>query len=466
MPIDPSIPYSVAQGFNTPFANLGAQVQTQRHQLDLEEERRKAERAKQVEAIWTHYGSSDITRALELSYEVDPETASKLDQTVSSARANWALEHGREIENEKKETARSAAMLQMAKGDPELYHMLVPYLAQRDPDFAAVASTFTGPDDPRIDAFLAGTGDVDKTLDRRQQYNIAFREGKMQLGAAGMLSTEPDPAKRAEMLKGFAPWLGPAQTASFAAMTPEQLAEAARTADQKADTATARRGQDIGSQDQRRGQDMSQATAFRGQNIGSADTRRGQDLAHQDRIRGQNLGVGEDGAKLTAGQQQELEKVMTVSDLATQIMTIGDESKWEGVGAGYQGTMGDVASQWGMGDPKAMSLRNKIANLYGAIAAMRAGLTLTEGEKKLLDRYTPDINDGDAKLRQKLVDLQTFAETKRQNMLRIAGGNVGAAPGAVTVQPPPKPGAAPVVTTSGAAPVSRYERYRRRSGGQ
>lgn len=232
MPIDPSIIFNAGRLKTTPFENLDTMLRAQQVRQRADDERRKRQAAQQMQEIWTTYGD-DVPEALKRSYSVDPETAAKIEQQYSSARSNWALEAGRDIENEKKQTDRSVQLLSAAKGDPELFQTIVPILAQRDPDFAAIAQTLQGPDDPRIDALLESRDTVNNILDRRQKGIEAFMKGDTLRGVADTLLTATGPEEFQEMLQGFAPHIGKVAAANFAKMTPEQLQAAAQTETQR-----------------------------------------------------------------------------------------------------------------------------------------------------------------------------------------------------------------------------------------
>lgn len=431
MPLDASAIYRAGQLRTTPFENLDTMMRAQEARRKSDEERRKAQAAQQMQEIWTTYGD-DVPEALKRSYSVDPKAASEIEQRYSAARQNWAQEAGQSIKNEREQMDRSVQLLSAAKGDPELFQTIVPILAKRDQDFAAIAQTLEGPDDPRIDALLSSRDSVNNTLNRREKAVERFLAGDDYRGAAGMLATAATPEERAEMLQGFAPHLGKAQVASLSKMTPEQLERASLKTDEAADNAETVRSHNLTNQATLRGQDVSQATQIRGQDLSASTQRRGQDLSHSATLRGQNMtdarakadAAAGGGVKLSAGQQQDMESMLTISDTAKEIREIGERTNWAGTGAFGAGTLGNLRARVGRDSADNMSLRNKVNNMRAAIAKMRGGTAFTPNEQALLDSYTPHINDGDASLKQKLVDLESFIDTKRKNMLKIASGDL------------------------------------------
>lgn len=135
------------------------------------------------------------------------------------------------------------------------------------------------------------------------------------------------------------------------------------------------------------------------------------------------------GVKLSAGQQQEMETMLTLSDMSKEVLRLGDEIGWEGVGSWWAGTRAQMGSKFfGAGTDEARSLRNNLSNIQATIAKLRGGASFTPTEQALLDRYTPTINDGDADIKQKLKDLNTFIDTKRRNALKVASGDLSPNP--------------------------------------
>ena len=138
---------------------------------------------------------------------------------------------------------------------------------------------------------------------------------------------------------------------------------------------------------------------------------------------------GQRAPRLSAGQQDELATMATVDDLIGLTLTLGKKIGWKGVGALGTGTASQTAMNLGMsGTQDEENLRNYIANIQGTIAKLRGGTSFTPNEQKLLDSYTPTINDGDARIQAKLKSLGEFVALKRKNTMAFAGGPQPAAP--------------------------------------
>ena len=137
--------------------------------------------------------------------------------------------------------------------------------------------------------------------------------------------------------------------------------------------------------------------------------------------------------RLSAGQQEDLATMATVSDLAAQTLTLGERIGWSaGGGFGVGGIKQFAAKNLGRGTFEEQSLRNNIGQILGTIAKLRGGTSFTPNEQRLLETYTPTINDNPLMLKSKLASLQDFIALKRKNMMAIAG----AGPVAGTASPP------------------------------
>jgi len=131
--------------------------------------------------------------------------------------------------------------------------------------------------------------------------------------------------------------------------------------------------------------------------------------------------AGEGGdVKLTAAQQGEMSTMLTAEQLASEVVTLGNETQWVGVGP-WEGRVG--STMVGSGGKAGETLRNKLGNIQATIALMRGGTSFTDTEKALLETYTPTITDSDKKIQTKLANLVDFIQKKRANVLRVAGGD-------------------------------------------
>lgn len=130
---------------------------------------------------------------------------------------------------------------------------------------------------------------------------------------------------------------------------------------------------------------------------------------------------GPGGVKLSPTQQEDIATMLTVQDLSKTVLERGEAIGWSGVGP-VAGRAGNLLAGVGVGDPKAEELRNFIGNIQGTIAKLRGGTAFSPQEKAMLDSYTPTPNDSVLKVKAKLKSLDLFITAKRENMLRVAGG--------------------------------------------
>lgn len=140
-------------------------------------------------------------------------------------------------------------------------------------------------------------------------------------------------------------------------------------------------------------------------------------------------GTGGGGAvKLTAGQQEDIATSNDVLGLIDEAETLGTKINWKGVGAMGTGSIAKRAMDLGLGGTaEEEQLRNIIGNINGTIAKARGGTSFTESEKAMLSQYSPTINDGDDRIKAKLVSLRSFLTRRKQNILGAATGQTAQA---------------------------------------
>jgi hypothetical protein len=125
--------------------------------------------------------------------------------------------------------------------------------------------------------------------------------------------------------------------------------------------------------------------------------------------------------KLAQGQQDAMATMKTIEDLGAKAIALGDRINWDGVGGMMQGTMMQQAKkQFGWGSDEAESLRNYISNVRGTIAKLRGGTAFTANEEKLLDAYTPTIDDDPSVIKTKISSLNEFIKILRRNTISAA----------------------------------------------
>lgn len=137
-------------------------------------------------------------------------------------------------------------------------------------------------------------------------------------------------------------------------------------------------------------------------------------------------------ADAPASVKSDLASIGTLSDMLTQIETIGKKHNWEGIGGMGVGTLNDfMRKNFGKGSEEGQSLRNTISNVLGEIAKLRGGTAFTAQEQQLLERYTPTINESAASVAGKVKSLREFLATKRRNIeQQFMGGAPARAGGA------------------------------------
>lgn len=126
--------------------------------------------------------------------------------------------------------------------------------------------------------------------------------------------------------------------------------------------------------------------------------------------------------KLTAAQQSTVSDWKTLNQLADQTLTLGDSIGFSGTGGGFQGSIAQfMAKTFGSGTQEEEQLRNLITNIKGTLAKARGGTSFTPNEQKLLDSYTPGIDDSPQVIKAKLASLKSFISTTLTNIYSSAG---------------------------------------------
>lgn len=126
------------------------------------------------------------------------------------------------------------------------------------------------------------------------------------------------------------------------------------------------------------------------------------------------------GPKLSSGQQDDLAQMDTVSGQITELLNYNSDGKLEGIGFG-SGPLGTLTTKiFGTGSEEAKNVRSLIGQIKGTIAKLRGGTSFTSNEEKLLNTYTPSINESAASAISKLVGLQKFIADKKAHTLDFA----------------------------------------------
>lgn len=128
--------------------------------------------------------------------------------------------------------------------------------------------------------------------------------------------------------------------------------------------------------------------------------------------------------KLSAGQQESIVNINTMTQLANNALQLGEQIGWSGVGGLYTGSLSQFfAKNFGAGSTESQDLRSLIGNIQATIAKERGGTSFTESEKKLLETYSPTINESPLVIQSKLNGLINFLNLKKQSTLGVASGN-------------------------------------------
>lgn len=127
---------------------------------------------------------------------------------------------------------------------------------------------------------------------------------------------------------------------------------------------------------------------------------------------------------LSATMQDDLATMATVEQQIDSFQNrFGSAGNIPGVG--YKtGSLTEILNQLGIGNKAnreaGTSARAIVGQIQGTIAKLRGGTSFTPNEQKLLESYTPTINDSDETIRTKVAGLKTFIQQKRQTGLTAA----------------------------------------------
>ena len=124
---------------------------------------------------------------------------------------------------------------------------------------------------------------------------------------------------------------------------------------------------------------------------------------------------------LSPSLQDDIATMKTVEDLISKTLEVGERTQWGGVGGFGQGSIAEFQSKnLGRGTPESVTLRGYIGQIKGTIAKLRGGTSFTPNEQKLLDTYTPGVNESPMSIKAKMAGLREFIQMKRKNQLDTA----------------------------------------------
>ena len=124
--------------------------------------------------------------------------------------------------------------------------------------------------------------------------------------------------------------------------------------------------------------------------------------------------------KLSTSQQEDISTMGTVKNMIDEIVRFNADGKLEGIGAFKTGSLKSLLAQAGIGSEEGKSVRALIGNIKGTIAKLRGGTSFTPNEEKLLETYTPSINDNASVAINKLSLLKTYIDQKESNIRNTA----------------------------------------------
>ena len=128
--------------------------------------------------------------------------------------------------------------------------------------------------------------------------------------------------------------------------------------------------------------------------------------------------------KLTTGQKGDIADMFIVQRQINDLNNLAE--KYGGfIGAGPGGSINQfLASVTGQTRQGAQDIRNNIGQIKGFIAKMRGGTSFTPNEQRLLDTYTPTIDDSDPVIKSKLNSLTKYVNDKIESTILVAGGSI------------------------------------------
>ena len=109
-----------------------------------------------------------------------------------------------------------------------------------------------------------------------------------------------------------------------------------------------------------------------------------------------------------------------VSNSLDKILTYNADGTLEGIGSFGLGTLKGWAAQLGLGSEEGKTVRALIGNVKGTIAKLRGGTSFTINEERLLNTYTPSINDNPSVAINKINLLKQFIADKKNLLYKFA----------------------------------------------
>ena len=133
---------------------------------------------------------------------------------------------------------------------------------------------------------------------------------------------------------------------------------------------------------------------------------------------------GGTGVQLSATVRDELATMDTVKQTLNNVVSLGEKTNWGGVGGLYAGSLKSwFAKNLGVGTEEEQQLRSMIGNVKGTVAKLRGGTSFTPNEEKLLNSYTPDIDDSPLVIKAKIKSLIEIINQKRDSFMGTGNNN-------------------------------------------
>ena len=135
----------------------------------------------------------------------------------------------------------------------------------------------------------------------------------------------------------------------------------------------------------------------------------------------QAMALGEYDApgKETGGAKTQVADLTEAERLANNILTLGKEIGWRGVGPIAGPVTGAQNKYFSKGDRQVSRLHAQIANLYSLISHERFGAALTAGEQARAAGFLPSRDDSVLDLNEKLSDMLDFVRNKRASLTGV-----------------------------------------------
>lgn len=134
--------------------------------------------------------------------------------------------------------------------------------------------------------------------------------------------------------------------------------------------------------------------------------------------------TGLQNIKLSSGQEDDIAQMNTVSNLIETVLNYNKDGKLEGIGSFGRGSLKSIGAQLGFGGEEGKSVRATIGNIKATIAKLRGGTSFTPNEERLLETYTPAINDRPDVAINKLINLKQFIAQKNADIIKVAKQNL------------------------------------------